>query len=234
MSTARTKIAAMVPLALALFTGCDAAPPADGAGDEPAVATTEPALPPGLTRDNPLFAGGERASAPGGVETVTSAISQETPTVTYGGGGGAPFALKASEYWRLIHVRMSCAKYMDSLEVWWRDQNNQVQYSGRIGGTGGGTSVDLALGEGETIVAAEGRHGKFVDRLGLTTSWGRTVTCVHVDTGTGGLFPRPRGGELNVGGAPFTQPQIDGKSIHGFFGRAGKTLDQIGFYFYRN
>jgi Jacalin-like lectin domain len=229
MRIARNDVFKMVPLALTLLGGCMTEGP-EGEIEEPEITAPEPPLPSGLNRDNPAF-GSEKGSS-GPVETAQAALSSQAGTVPHGGGGGGVFNFYANENWRLIHIRMSCGKYMDSIELFWRDRNNDV-HNARAGGNGGSTVVDIPLAPDEVIVSAHGNSGKYFDKLGFTTSKGFVYTCENHDEGSNSFpFPRPRGTNDNVGGTPFTEPNMAGKSIHGIFGRSGKTLDQIGFYFY--
>ena len=213
----------LLPFAFGLLTACggEILEP-EATAEEASVSEPEPPLPPGLTRDDPAFA----------VESVGSALRSETPTVPYGGGGGGAFNWKANENWRLVHVRLRCGLLMDSIEAWWRDKNNELKYSGRAGGPGGPTTVDIDLRGNETIVSAHGwTDSKHVARLGFKTSAGRAIACTNYTPGTGGLFPKP--GFTNDGPDTFVEHPRPGMAIHGFHGRAGKWLDQIGFYYYK-
>jgi hypothetical protein len=219
------KIALMLLLTAAVVLGCDV-PPEDetaaGNNESMAVAEGEPdlggePLPSYLSRDLPMPAG--RATT-GSLDVVTGALSEEYRVGPWGGPGGAPFSIRPVSYgvfqptWRLAHLYIKSGKYVDSIEAWYLDPNGNFHYGGKAGGNGG-YGRNMFINQGQPLTQAGGYSGSYIDRLSLST----------VTQGT--WF----GGD---GGNPFGPAEFEplGKTIQGFFGRAGSYIDAIGFYGY--
>ena len=118
---------------------------------------------------------------------------------------------------RLERIFVWSGDWIDGIRFAWRGPDGLIESP--VAGTAkdGHLREPLIFEADEFIVRIEGRHGKYVDRLQITTNK-RT-------------YPAWGGG----GGQPF---DVDlrgsgvGEQIHGFQTRSGKFLDQIGFIVY--
>ena len=127
-----------------------------------------------------------------------------------GGLGGNRFDDGQTGGRRIKEVRVYSGAFVDSIQVIYIDQTNQIIPGGKHGGSGGNLSV-LKLTLDEYITTVGGKYGSYVDSLFMKTSKGQ----VKKWGGAGG----------NVG---FFYSVPPGTHIHGFFGSAGKYLDSIG------
>jgi hypothetical protein len=225
MRTAERFIAVVFGLALA---GCDAAAPgADptGSAGEPAPISTDAELgheplPPFLKRENPIYPAkqaldqGEQSKD---ISTIRQALSGEFKTSAHGGSGGNFFNWPLPDpTWRLGWLYITYGDYINSIEAWWIDPSGNYHWAGRAGGYGprGG---NIPMGPGEVITHIEGWSGKYVDNLQFFQ--GDDHALYPFLGGQGGTWFKEDVGQI-------------GKSVHGFYGRAGNYLDQIGFYAY--
>ena len=116
---------------------------------------------------------------------------------------------------RLREILVWSGKYIDGIELIWQDINNprQLIRSPHVGGFGGELRR-FALQSDEAIVAVEGRSGKFVDFLQITTNKGRVMSW---------------GGS---GGGRFVVPLPEGDEVHGIRTVSNKLIDAIAFWSY--
>jgi len=121
---------------------------------------------------------------------------------------------------RLERVFVWAGDWIDGIQFAWRTPDGQL-IEGPVAGTAkeGHLRKPLLLDPDEFIVRIAGRHGKYVDRLQITTN-----KRTHDAWGGGG-------GEhfdIDVRGSSV------GEQIHGFQTRSGQFLDQIGFIIYQD
>lgn len=124
----------------------------------------------------------------------------------------------------ISEIRINSGKFIDSIELVYRDSHGIPHSSGRHGGTGGTAQPPIFLARGEYITEIRGRTGQFVDSLTLQTNQGR-------------IFPNPldNPGLVRFGGsggtadydAPNQQEQTAGHEVFAFWGRATEYLDAI-------
>lgn len=136
-----------------------------------------------------------------------------------GGSGGNYFSMalrrSETEQWRRLKVlRINYGRYVDAMEVLWKNDKGQIFSSGKKGGSGG-TRRTVTLRDDEYIREATVRAGRLIDQLSLKTNY-----AVYTFGGYGGNQYR-----FNFAS--------DGRQCHGFFGKAGRYIDQLGFYGYR-
>ena len=175
----------------------------------------------------PLDDGGGAES--GGVEVQGAALQldSELESDRFGGSGlpdpkrcwvitcvndrglaAPPFRLQARG--RLKELTVWAGKYVDGMELSWKNLNNprHIIPSRHVGGWGGRART-LTLADDEAIIAVSGRAGKYLDQLTVVTSKNRVMTW-----GGGG------GGDFQVNLPP-------GDEVHGFAGVAGNLIDAI-------
>ena len=127
-----------------------------------------------------------------------------------GGLGGNKFDDGQTGGRRITEVRVYSGEFVDSIQIIYTNQVNQVIVGSKHGGPGGNLSV-LKLSPNEYITTVGGKYGWYVDSLFMKTNKGQ----VKKWGGAGG----------NV---DFFYSVPPGTHIHGFFGRAGKYVDSIG------
>ena len=135
-------------------------------------------------------------------------------TPSHGGSGGVAFddfsiGIKDMEV-KTIVIRSG--KMIDSIQVVYRvpGGKDESKVTDTHGGTGGMLHVlEIDVDNGEYVTDVFGRSGRLVDKLWFLTNKGRVLGPVGGDGGV--LFH-------------------ESCRLRGFFGRAGKMLDAIGFY----
>ncbi|WP_018276167.1 jacalin-like lectin [Teredinibacter turnerae] len=134
-----------------------------------------------------------------------------------GGWGGTPFADNPPTDFSQIHDITLCGgSVVDSISTNIEDVYGNVQSYGKKGGNGGSCST-LYFYSGEYITSVTGRYGSRVDRMVITTNYGRTLS---------------KGG--NGGGGDFKYTANDQFQIAGFAGRSGSKLDAVGVIYLRS
>lgn len=139
------------------------------------------------------------------------------------GGGGANFddsAIVNMDQLEIgvIRIRADSRRFINSIEVLYRNPHTGLLVQGaRHGGQGGTEHEPIVLNPGEHIVELQGGAGQFVDSLTLETNQGRTF----------GRFGGP-GGTNNAYEVPPRQEINDGAEVFGFVDRSGTLLDAIG------
>ncbi|XP_037419370.1 disease resistance protein Pik-2-like [Triticum dicoccoides] len=135
----------------------------------------------------------------------------------FGGTGGRARDIKVAPH-RLENVIIHSGDIVDSLAFSYTDHGRQQRTAGPWGGHGGGVS-NINLGPNEYLMNVSGTIGSFYGVASCVTS----LTFV---TNFACYGPFGKGG-----GVPFDAlPVQSNSSIVGFFGRAGGSLDAIGFY----
>jgi hypothetical protein len=129
-------------------------------------------------------------------------------TTAYGGNGGNPFADNLTEACVLIGFNINSGSLIDGIQGIFRDCDGNETTGTWYGGSGGNRSQVL-FSDGETLSTVNGRSGEYVDQLTFVTNR-QTYTF---------------GGD---GGDPFSLPAS--AVIGGFFGSAGRYIDQFGLF----
>jgi len=132
------------------------------------------------------------------------ALAGNELTRAHGGTGGSSFLALPAGTQAIAGVRIRAGKYVDSIQVAYRERNNIV-WGPRHGG-GGGTPNTIMFRNNERIIEVGGRSGKYVDAIYVRTNRKKYRTY---------------GGN---GGKPF---RFQGR-VDGFWGRSGNLLDAIG------
>ena len=144
------------------------------------------------------------------VDSPAYAAETFSPCGPSGGLGGNSFNDGATGGWKVKEVKIYSGAFIDSIQVIYTDQVNQIIAGKKRGGSGGNLSV-LKLAPDEYITTVGGKYGRFVDSLFIKTNKGQ----VKQWGGSGGTID-------------FVYRVPPGTSIYGFFGRAGKYVDSLG------